>query len=224
MEIPNEILCMSAPYVLTSSIYLIQKKRRYTPCLISRKVVDNMKTFLPCALLIVSSGMMQGAILESISLNLSDLHAGSTLSGFTLSDSPIVGDTAPILLSFSDPSNYSPMSLMATITIESGTPGGFAVDFSDLIFTDLSGTVTPINTRDVDLMRLAFANCESFPCTATGGFQDGCRALSDLLFQPIIVMQSTEDRLGSDAVIDGKLMPMSACRNIRLDGFRCTRA
>jgi hypothetical protein len=132
-----------------------------------------MKKFLPCALLIVGSGLMQGAILESISLDLSPLHAGSTLSGtFTLSDSPTIGDTAPVLLSFSDPSNYSPTSLAATITIEGGTPSGFAVDFSDLTFTNLSGTVTPINTRDVDLMRFAFANCASFPCTASGGFQD----------------------------------------------------
>jgi hypothetical protein len=132
-----------------------------------------MKTFFPCALLIVGSGMMQGAILESISLNLSDLNAGSTLSGiFMLSDAPVVGDTAPVLLSFSDPSNYTPTSLTATITIEGGTPSGFAVDFSDLMFTNLSGTVTPIDTRNVDLMRFAFANCASFPCTATGGFQD----------------------------------------------------
>ena len=61
---------------------------------------------------------------------------------------------------------------MATITIESGTPSGFAVDFSGLMFTNLSGTVTPINTRDVNLSRFAFAQCASFPCTATGGFQD----------------------------------------------------
>jgi hypothetical protein len=58
------------------------------------------------------------------------------------------------------------------------------------------------------------------PC----GPQESRRALSDLLFQPIIVMQSTEDRLGSDAVTEGKLMPMAACRKIRLDGFRCARA
>ena len=142
-------------------------------CLISRKVVDKMKNFLPCALLIAGPGLMQAAILESISLNLSSLHPGSTLSGtFTLSNSPIAGDTAPVLLSFSDPSDYSPTSLMATITIESGTPSGFAVDFSGLMFTNLSGTVTPINTRDVNLSRFAFAQCASFPCTATGGFQD----------------------------------------------------
>jgi hypothetical protein len=64
------------------------------------------------------------------------------------------------------------MSLIATITIGSGTPSGFSVDFSELMFTNLSGTVTPINTRNVDLMRFAFAHCASFPCTATGGFQD----------------------------------------------------
>lgn len=132
-----------------------------------------MKTFRACALLITGAGLMQAAIIESISFNLSSLHAGSTLSGtFTLSNSPMVGDTAPVLLSFSDPSDYMPMSLMATISIGSGTPSGYSVDFSELMFTNLSGTITPINTRDVDLMRFAFAQCASFPCTATGGFQD----------------------------------------------------
>jgi len=132
-----------------------------------------MKTFLVCALLIAGAGLMQAAVIESISLNLSSLHAGSILSGtFTLSNSPVFGDTAPVLLSFNDPSDYTPTSLTATITIESGTPSGFSVDFSDLIFTNLSGAVTPIDTKDVDLMRFAFAQCASFPCTATGGFQD----------------------------------------------------
>jgi len=132
-----------------------------------------MKTVLPFALLIAGAGLMQAAIIETISLNLSPLHTGSTLSGtFSLSDSPMAGDTAPVLLSFSDPSNYMPTSLMATITIQSGTPSGYAVDFSPLMFTNLSGTVTPINTRDVSLMRFAFAMCASFPCTAIGIFQD----------------------------------------------------
>lgn len=65
------------------------------------------------------------------------------------------------------------MSLISTIAILSGTPSAYAVDFSPLTFTNLSGTVTPINTRDVSLMRSAFAVCASFPCTATSGFQDG---------------------------------------------------
>jgi len=132
-----------------------------------------MKLFLPCALVVTGAGLMQASIIETISFNLSDLHAGSTLSGtFTLSNSPMVGDTAPVLLSFSDPSDYSPTSLDATITIEGGTPSGFAVLFSGLTFTNLSGNTTPIDTRDVDLTGFAFAQCASFPCTASGGLED----------------------------------------------------
>jgi hypothetical protein len=136
-------------------------------------LASSMKRFLLFALLIACAELMQASIVETISFNLSALHAGSTLSGtFTLSDSPIVGDTAPALLSFSDPLDYSPTLLAATITIGTGVPSGFSVDFSELIFTNPSGTVTPINTRNVDLMRFAFAQCASFPCTASGGFQD----------------------------------------------------
>jgi len=85
----------------------------------------------------------------------------------------MVGDTASVTLSFSDPADYSLLtSLMDTITIENGTPSGFAVVFSELIFTNLSGTTTPIDTKDVDLTPFAFANCSSFPCTASGGIDD----------------------------------------------------
>jgi hypothetical protein len=137
------------------------------------KISNKMKLFLPCALVIAGAGLMQASIIETISFNLSGLHAGSTLSGtFTLSNLPMVGDTAPVLLSFSDPSDYSPISLAATITIESGTPSGFAVLFSELTFTNLSGSTTPIDTKDVDLTGFGFARCASFPCTASGGFQD----------------------------------------------------
>jgi hypothetical protein len=140
---------------------------------IFRKVADKMKAVLSFTLLITGAGLIQAATIQTISLDLSPLHAGSILSGtFTLPDSPMPGDMAPALLSFSDPSNYTPTSLTATITILSGTPSGFAVDFSTLTFTNLSGVVTPINTRDVSLMRFAFARCDSFPCTATGLFQD----------------------------------------------------
>lgn len=132
-----------------------------------------MKIFLPLTLLIAGAGLTQASIIESISLNLSSLHPGSTLSGtFSLSNTPMVGDTASVLLSFSDPSDYTPTSLTATITIETGTPSGYQIDFSSLTFTNPSGTVTPIDTRDIDLMRTAFAMCTSFPCTATGLFQD----------------------------------------------------
>ena len=132
-----------------------------------------MKAALSFALLIAGPGLIQAATIQTISLNLSPLHAGSALSGsFTLSDSPMPGDTALATLSFSDPANYTPTSLTATITIESGTRTGFAVDFSPLAFTNLSGVTTPINTRDISLTRTAFAPCDSFPCSATGLFED----------------------------------------------------
>jgi hypothetical protein len=132
-----------------------------------------MKKIIPIALLVASAGLMRGSIIEAISFNLSSLHAGSTLSGtFTLSNTPGVGNTAPVVLSFSDPSDYSPTSLTATITIGGGTPTGFIVSFSELTFTNLGGSTTPIDTKDVDLTGFAFAKCASFPCTASGGLQD----------------------------------------------------
>jgi hypothetical protein len=132
-----------------------------------------MKRVFPFMLLIASAGRMQAGIVEDISLNLSPLHAGSMVSGmFTLSDTPAPGDTAPVVLTFSDPSDYSPTSLLATITIETGTPSGFAVVFSPLMFTNLSASLTPINTLDVNIMPFAFAMCASFPCTSTGGVDD----------------------------------------------------
>ncbi len=132
-----------------------------------------MKTYLTCALIIATAGLMHASTIELISFDLSHLHAGSTLSGtFTLSDSPLVGDTAPVLLTFSDPSDYSSATLSATITIAGGTPSGFAVKFSELTFTNLGGATTPIDTKDVDLTGFAFATCASFPCTASGGLQD----------------------------------------------------
>jgi len=75
-----------------------------------------------CLLPIAGAGVMRASIVESISFDLSDLHPGSTLSGtFTLPDSPVPGDTAPVVLSFSDPQNYSPTSVNSTITIGNGT-------------------------------------------------------------------------------------------------------
>jgi hypothetical protein len=132
-----------------------------------------MKTALAFTLLVAGAGLTQAAILETISLNLTALNPGSTLLGtFSLSNSPAVGDTASVVLSFSDPSNYSPTSMMSTISIISGTPSGFAVIFSPLTFTNLSGVITPIDTKDVSLTAFAFAKCASFPCTSSGLFED----------------------------------------------------
>ncbi len=132
-----------------------------------------MKTFLLCALVIAGAASMQASVIENISFNLSALHSGSTLSGtFTLNDAPLVGDMAPVTLFFSDPADYNVASLAAAITIGSGTPSGETVMFSELMFTNLSGVTSPIDTKDVDLTGFSFAKCSSFPCTATGGFQD----------------------------------------------------
>ena len=51
-----------------------------------------MKAILPFTLFIAGAALMQASIVETISLDLSPLHAGSVLSGtFTLSDSPGAG-------------------------------------------------------------------------------------------------------------------------------------
>ena len=132
-----------------------------------------MKILVSCVLLFAGAGLMPAAIIEALSFDLSSLHAGSTLSGdFTLPSSPVAGDTATVSLTFSDPSDYSSTPLSTTITIENGTPSGYVIDFSALTFTNLSGTTTPIDTKDVDLTRNAYAHCASFPCTATGSFAD----------------------------------------------------
>jgi len=133
-----------------------------------------MKIFLSCALVAATASLMQAAsITEMITFNLSALHAGSTLSGtFTLNSTPSIGDTASATLTFSDPADYSPISLPVTITIQTGTGNPYTVLFSELIFTNLSGNTTPINTKNIDLTGFGFAQCASFPCTATGQFQD----------------------------------------------------
>jgi hypothetical protein len=129
-----------------------------------------MKTLLTCVLLLAGAGLMQASIVESINFDLSGLHPGSTLSGtFTLSNSPVPGDTAPVLLSFSDPENYSPTSVNATITIGNGTFLPFTVGFSDIVFTNPSGNMF---NRNNDLRPRGMAQCASFPCNATGGFED----------------------------------------------------
>ncbi len=113
---------------------------------------------------------MQASVLEIISFDLSVLHAGSTLSGtFTLPDGTTAGTTEPVTLSFSDPSDYSPTSLMGTISIESGTALTYAIFFSVPTFTNPSGN--PFTTTN-NLMVAGAAQCASFPCTATGRFED----------------------------------------------------
>ena len=112
---------------------------------------------------------MRADIIESISFDLSSLHPGSILSGtFSLPNSPVSGDTAPVLLSFSDPQNYIPTSINATITIGDGTFQPFTVGFSGITFQNPSGNMF---NRNNNLLTRGMAQCASFPCSSTGGFQ-----------------------------------------------------
>jgi hypothetical protein len=136
-----------------------------------REGAVKMKSSLCCVLLLSAAGMMQASILESITFDLSPLHAGSTLSGtFALSNSPVPGDTASAQLFFSDPADYSASPLTATITIGNGTFLAYTVGFNDITFTNPSGNMFD---KNVDLRPNGMAQCASFPCTATGGFEDG---------------------------------------------------
>jgi hypothetical protein len=129
-----------------------------------------MKTFLMSVLLFAGAGLMQASILQTISFDLSNLHPGSTLSGtFTLPDGVTAGTTVPVTLLFSDPANYIPSSLMGTVTISSGTAFPFAVFFFVPTFTNPSGNSF---TTTNNLMAAGAAQCASFPCTATGRFED----------------------------------------------------
>ena len=130
-----------------------------------------MKTLPALVLLTAGEGLMQAAINQSISIDLSALHPGSTLSGtFTLSDTPKSGDTTLAVLTFSDPSDYNSTFLTATITIGDGTALPFTVSFANLNFTNPSGNSF---TTNVSLMVAGAAQCASFPCSATGRIEDG---------------------------------------------------
>jgi hypothetical protein len=141
--------------------------------MILRSTLLALKAFLAIAMLAVCATSAAAAVIQTITFDLSSLHSGSTLAGnFNVPDTPPDGYSVLVPLTFSDPSDYSPTSLTTTITVVSGTSAAYAVDFSQLTFTNLSGVASPINTRDVILSRTAFAQCASFPCTAAGGFQD----------------------------------------------------
>lgn len=129
-----------------------------------------MRTAISVVLLLAGTSLLQGSIIETISIDLSALHPGSTLSGtFTLSDTPAAGDSAPVSLSFSDPMDYSPTSLMGSITIGSGTFLPYTVGFDTLSFTNPGGNMF---TKEVNLNPAGMAQCASFPCTAVGRFED----------------------------------------------------
>lgn len=105
--------------------------------------MNKMKFFLPSALLIASVGLMHAAVIETLSIDLSPLHAGSLLQGsVTLASPPMPGDSTPIALSFTDPADYSPTSLMGTLVFGNGIGANITFRFSTLTFTNLANNAT----------------------------------------------------------------------------------
>ena len=140
-----------------------------------------MKILLSAVLLIAAAGLAKADTLETITFNLSDLHPGSTLSAtFDVPTSLGTGvTTLDVTYSFSDPSDYAEGSLSGPtggtlagmVLIAPNTPiSNFTVNFSVPVFFNPTG-----NSMDKEnlLSERGLAQCASFPCTATGGFEDG---------------------------------------------------
>jgi hypothetical protein len=139
-----------------------------------------MKILLSALLLIAGAGLAKADTIETITFNLGGLHPGSTLSATF--DVPTVipgtGVTLDVTYAFSDPSDYAVGSLKGptggtlagTVSVDPNTPiSNFIVDFSVPVFFNPSGNMfDQTNILSAD----GFARCASFPCTATGQFQD----------------------------------------------------
>ena len=139
-----------------------------------------MKIFLSAVLLIAGTTLAKADTIETITFNLNDLHPGSTLSAtFDVPTMiPGTGVTLPVTFSFSDPSDYAEGSLKGptggtlagTVLIDLNTPiSNFVVNFSVPTFFNPTGNM--FNQTNV-LSEDGLAQCASFPCTATGQFQD----------------------------------------------------
>jgi hypothetical protein len=138
-----------------------------------------MKILLSAVLLIAGVGLAKADTLETITFNLGALHSGSTLSDtFDVPASIGTGVTLDVTYSFSDPSDYAEGSLMGptggtlagTVSIEPNSPiSNYVVNFSVPVFLNPTGNMFD---RENALSEDGLARCASFPCTATGQFQD----------------------------------------------------
>jgi hypothetical protein len=138
-----------------------------------------MKALLSAVLLIAGAGLAKADTLESITFNLGNLHPGSTLSAtFDVPTSIGTGVTLNVTYSFSDPADYAEGSLTGptggtlagTVSVDPNTPiSNYIVNFSVPTFYNPTGNMfdqTNVLSED------GLAQCASFPCTATGQFQD----------------------------------------------------
>jgi hypothetical protein len=138
-----------------------------------------MRVLLSAVLLIAGAGLAKADTIETISFNLGELHAGSTLSAtFDVPTSIGTGVTLDVTYAFSDPSDYAEGSLSGptggtlagTVIIDPNTPiSNYIVNFSVPTFYNPTGN--SFNQEDV-LSQDGLAKCASFPCTATGQFED----------------------------------------------------
>ena len=125
-----------------------------------------IKYLLPVILLTAPGGLLCASTIQTLSIDLSPLHSGSILSGsVTLQNPLMLGDSAQIPLSFSDPLNYDPSSLIAILSVTSGTPND-QFRFSTITFTNLA------DNKTYNLVVRGAASCVvDFPCQATGGYE-----------------------------------------------------
>jgi hypothetical protein len=147
-----------------------------------------MKILLSAVLLIAGAGLAKADTIETITFNLGVLHPGSTLSAtFDVPTSIGTGLTLDVTYAFSDSLDYAEGSLTGptggtlagTVSIDPNSPiSNYVVNFSAPEFFNPSGNMFD---RENILSEDGLARCASFPCTATGQFEDS-QAFSNGLY------------------------------------------
>jgi hypothetical protein len=145
-------------------------------CIRSSKeaVLKNFRSLLMGALLMGGSGLARADVIYTLTFDLSNLNAGSTLTGSVDESGPLLpGDFGDINLSFSDPSAYSATSLTTVLSSDSGTFGN-QLRFSEISFVDLSDDKTIHLTVDVAAQcSTGSGTPNGVPCDANGRWEDG---------------------------------------------------
>jgi hypothetical protein len=139
---------------------------RLGPMILTGSCFHSSKRFLPFILLAASGSLLHASTIQTISIDLAALHAGSVLSGSVILQNPLMlGDSVQIPLSFTDPSDYSPTSLTTTLSVTNGTPND-QFRFDTISFLNLA------NSKTYNLVVRGAASCAvDFPCQATGGYE-----------------------------------------------------
>jgi hypothetical protein len=138
-----------------------------------------MKILLSAVLLFAGAGLAKADTIETITLDLGALHPGSTLSAtFDVPTVIATGVTLNVTYAFSDPFDYAEGSLTGptggtlagTVSIDPNAPiSNYIVNFFVPVFYNPTGNMFD---RENVLSEDGLAQCASFPCTATGQFED----------------------------------------------------